>query len=153
MTIDKDGDIDLKDYQEGEPLTITQLRYAEKNSRVSDMIAGQMQDEIKMSVSPDQISDKLSQYHYLDSYKRYNWNADSPEKSLQKAQFRRLSGYMAGKVNNLDPTAINAINMDAEIDNGTVRRFLTAQVGSGKNSYVTERVEITNDELLRIPMS
>lgn len=29
-TIDKDGDIDLKDYQEGEPLTITQLRYAEK---------------------------------------------------------------------------------------------------------------------------
>lgn len=30
MTIDKDGDIDLKDYQEGEPLTITQLRYAEK---------------------------------------------------------------------------------------------------------------------------
>lgn len=47
MTIDKDGDIDLKDYQEGEPLTITQLRYAEKNSRVSDMIAGQMQDEIK----------------------------------------------------------------------------------------------------------
>lgn len=149
MTIDKDGDIDLKDYQEGEPLTITQLRYAEKNSRVSDMIAGQMQDEIKMSVSPDQISDKLSQYHYLDSYKRYNWNADSPEKSLQKAQFRRLSGYMAGKVNNLDPTAINAINMDAEIDNGTVRRFLTAQVGSGKNSYVTERVEITNDELLK----
>lgn len=148
MTIDKDGDIDLKDYQEGEPLTITQLRYADKNSRVSDMIAGQMQDEIKMSVSSDQISDKLSQYHYLDSYKRYNWNADSPEKSLQKAQFRRLSGYMAGKVNNLDPTAINAINMDAEIDNGTVRRFLTAQVGSGKNSYVTERVEITNDELL-----
>lgn len=149
MTIDKDGDIDLKDYQEGEPLTITQLRYAERNSRVSDMIAGQMQDEIKMSVSPDQISDKLSQYHYLDSYKRYNWNADSPEKSLQKAQFRRLSGYMAGKVNNLDPTAINAINMDAEIDNGTVRRFLTAQVGSGENSYVTERVEITNDELLK----
>lgn len=148
MTIDKDGDIDLKDYQEGEPLTITQLRYAERNSRVSDMIASQMQDEIKMSVSPDQISDKLSQYHYLDSYKRYNWNADSPEKSLQKAQFRRLSGYMAGKVDNLDPTAINAINMDAEIDNGTVRRFLTAQVGSGKNSYVTERVEITNDELL-----
>lgn len=149
MTIDKDGDIDLKDYREGEPLTITQLRYAEKNSRVSDMIAGQMQDEIKMSVSPDQISDKLSQYHYLDSYKRYNWNADSPEKSLQKAQFRRLSGYMAGKVNNLDPTAINAINMDAEIDNGTVRRFLTAQVGFGGNSYVTERVEITNDELLK----
>lgn len=149
MTIDKDGDIDLKDYQEGEPLTITQLRYAEKNSRVSDMIAGQMQDEIKMSVSPDQISDILSQYHYLDSYKRYNWNADSPEKSLQKAQFRRLSGYMAGKVNNLDPTAINTINMDAEIDNGTVRRFLTAQVGSGENSYVTERVEITNDELLK----
>lgn len=149
ITIDKDGDIDLKDYQEGEPLTITQLRYAKKNSRVSDMIAGQMQDEIKMSVSPDQISDKLSQYHYLDSYKRYNWNADSPEKSLQKAQFRRLSGYMAGKVNNLDPTAINAINMDAEIDNGTVRRFLTAQVGSRKNSYVTERVEITNDELLK----
>ena len=149
MTIDKDGDIDLKDYQEGEPLTITQLRYAEKNSRVSDMIAGQMQDEIKMSVSPDQISDKLSQYHYLDSYKRYNWNADSPEKSLQKAQFRRLSGYMAGKVKNLDPTAINAINMDAEIDNGTVRRFLTAQVGSDENSYVTERVEITNDELLK----
>lgn len=149
MTIDKDGDIDLKDYQEGEPLTITQLRYAERNSRVSDMIASQMQDEIKMSVSPDQISDKLSQYHYLDSYKRYNWNADSPEKSLQKAQFRRLSGYMAGKVNNLDPTAINAINMDAEIDNGTVRRFLTAQVGSGENSYVTERVEITNDELLK----
>ena len=149
MTIDKDGDIDLKDYQEGEPLTITQLRYAEKNSRVSDMIAGQMQDEIKMSVSPDQISDKLSQYHYLDSYKRYNWNADSPEKSLQKAQFRRLSGYMAGKVNNLDPTAINTINMDAEIDNGTVRRFLTAQVGSGRDSYVTERVEITNDELLK----
>lgn len=149
MTIDKDGDIDLKDYQEGEPLTITQLRYAEKNSRVSDMIAGQMQDEIKMSVSPDQISDKLSQSHYLDSHKRYNWNADSPEKSLQKAQFRRLSGYMAGKVNNLDPTAINAINMDAEIDNGTVRRFLTAQVGSGKKSYVTERVEITNDELLK----
>nr|UWF93174.1 MAG: hypothetical protein [Bacteriophage sp.] len=148
-TIDKDGDIDLKDYQEGEPLTITQLRYAERNSRVSDMIAGQMQDEIKMSVSPDQISDKLSQHHYLDSYKRYNWNADSPEKSLQKAQFRRLSGYMAGKVNNLDPTAINTINMDAEIDNGTVRRFLTAQVGSGKNSYVTERVEITNDELLK----
>lgn len=148
MTIDKDGDIDLKDYQEGEPLTITQLRYAKKNGRVSDMIAGQMQDEIKMSVSPDQISDKLSQHHYLDSYKRYNWNADSPEKSLQKAQFRRLSGYMAGKVNNLNPTAINAINMDAEIDNGTVRRFLTAQVGSGKNSYVTERVEITNDELL-----
>lgn len=30
MTIDKDGDIDLKDYQKGEPLTITQLRYAEK---------------------------------------------------------------------------------------------------------------------------
>lgn len=149
MTIDKDGDIDLKDYQEGEPLTITQLRYAERNSRVSYIIASQMQDEIKMSVSPDQISDKLSQYHYLDSYKRYNWNADSPEKSLQKAQFRRLSGYMAGKVNNLDPTAINAINMDAEIDNGTVRRFLTAQVGSGKNSYVTERVEITNDELLK----
>lgn len=149
MTIDKDGDIDLKDYQEGEPLTITQLRYAERNSRVSNMIAGQMQDEIKMSVSPDQISDKLSQYHYLDSYKRYNWNADSPEKSLQKAQFRRLSGYMAGKVNNLDPTAINAINMDAEIDNGTVRRFLTAQVGSGRNSYVIERVEITNDELLK----
>lgn len=149
MTIDKDGDIDLKDYQEGEPLTITQLRYAEKNSRVSDMIAGQMQDEIKMSVSPDQISDILSQYHYLDSYKRYNWNADSPEKSLLKAQFRRLSGYMAGKVNNLDPTAINTINMDAEIDNGTVRRFLTAQVGSGENSYVTERVEITNDELLK----
>ena len=149
MTIDKDGDIDLKDYQEGEPLTITQLRYAKRNSRVSDMIAGQMQDEIKMSVSSDQISDKLSQYHYLDSYKRYNWNANSPEKSLQKAQFRRLSGYMAGKVNNLDPTAINAINMDAEIDNGTVRRFLTAQVGSGKNSYVTERVEITNDELLK----
>lgn len=149
MTIDKDGDIDLKDYQEGEPLTITQLRYAEKNSRVSDMIAGQMQDEIKMSVSPDQISDILSQHHYLDSYKRYNWNADSPEKSLLKAQFRRLSGYMAGKVNNLDPTAINTINMDAEIDNGTVRRFLTAQVGSGENSYVTERVEITNDELLK----
>lgn len=149
MTIDKDGDIDLKDYQEGEPLTITQLRYAEKNSRVSDMIAGRMQDEIKMSVSPDQISDILSQYHYLDSYKRYNWNADSPEKSLQKAQFRRLSGYMAGKVNNLDPTAINTINMDAEIDNGTVRRYLTAQVGSGKNSHVTERVEITNDELLK----
>lgn len=148
MTVDKDGDIDLKDYQEGEPLTITQLRCAEKNSRVSDMIAGQMQDEIKMSVSPDQISDKLSQYHYLDSYKRYNWNADSPEKSLQKAQFRRLSGYMAGKVNNLDPTAINTINMDAEIDNGTVRRFLTAQVVSGENSYVTKRVEITNDELL-----
>lgn len=148
MTIDKDGDIDLKDYQEGEPLTITQLRYAEKNSGVSNMIAGQMQDEIKMSVSPDQISDKSSQYHYLDSYKRYNWNADSPEKSLQKAQFRRLSGYMAGKVNNLDPTAINTINMDAEIDNGTVRRFLTAQVGSGRNSYVTERVEITNGELL-----
>lgn len=152
MTIDKDGDIDLKDYQEGEPLTITQLRYAERNRRVSNMIAGQMQDEIKMSVSPDQISDKLSQCHYLDSYKRYNWNADSPEKSLQKAQFRRLSGYMAGKVNNLDPTAINAINMDAEIDNGTVRRFLTAQVGSGKNSYVTERVEITNDELLKAGM-
>lgn len=149
MTIDKDGDIDLKDYQEGEPLTITQLRYAEKNSRVSDMIADQMQDEIKMSVSPDQISDKLSQYHYLDSYKRYNWNADSPEKSLHKAQFRRLSGYMAGKVNNLDPTAINTINMDAKIDNGTIRRFLTAQVGSGENSYVTERVEITNDELLK----
>lgn len=149
VTIDKDGDIDIKDYVEGEPLTITQLRYVENNKRVSDMIASQMKDEINMAVSPDQVSDRLSQSHYLDSYRRYNWNADAPEKSLEKAQIRELSSIMAGKIEGLNPAAINTINMDTEIDNGVVRRFLTAQGGTGSNSFVTERVEVTNDELLK----
>lgn len=149
LTIDDDGEIDFKDPVEGEPLTITQLRYISKNGSSFDNVVDQMKSDIEMSTAEDQVSDRISHFKYLDSYLRYTWNADASKDDQEKAEIQALSGILAGKIKGLDPTAIKSIDMDTEIDDGVVRRYLTADVKVGDKINTTERVEVTDDEFKR----
>lgn len=149
LVIDENGEIDIKDPEEGEPVTITQLRRVRDRFPELKGVYDQMKDAIDISVSPDQVSDYLSHSKYLDSYLRYTWNADATKDDQEKAEIQALSGILAGKIKGLDPTAIKSIDMDTEIDDGVVRRYLTADVKVGDKINTTERVEVTDDEFKR----
>lgn len=149
ITIDKNGNAKIKEYKEGEPVTITQLRYMSDNIGVTASLVSGMADAVNISVSPSSVSDFVSKNHYLDSYQKRVWSSNAPSKSVENAQFRELSKMMGGKIAGLDPTAIHRIDMVSRYENGKINRYLVAQYGTGKNSGVTEEIAVSDDELRR----
>lgn len=149
VTVNKNGDIDIKEYAEGEPRSISYLRYLENNPTLADSLASNMAEDINMSIDTDMISDRLSHSYFNDSYLRYTWQKNAPQDSNMANQMRRLSAMMAGKIEGLNGTSINNIHMTSTVEDGKVRRFLTAEYGSGERSGITEPIEVTDDELIR----
>lgn len=147
LEVKENGYVKLKDYKEGEPLTISQLRYLDKNPEVSKAIATSIDSSIEASSTPDAVSEVLAQSHYLDSYKGFVWNADAPSGSVEKIQMERLESVIAGRVENLDPTSIKRITLNTEVDGSTVRRTLSAYAGTGKNATVIGSIEVSDSDL------
>lgn len=147
LEIGEGGNVKLKDYKQGEPLTITQLRYLNDNPEVSKEIATSLNESIKASSTPDAVSETLSQNHYIDSYKMYVWNAGAKTGSIEDIQMKGLESVLAGRIENLDPTSIKRISLNTEFDGGVVRRTLSAYAGTGKNAAVIGSIEVSDDDL------
>lgn len=147
LEIGEGGNVKLKDYKQGEPLTITQLRYLNDNPEVSKEIATSLNESIKASSTPDAVSETLSLNHHLDTYKEFVWNAGAPSGSIEKVQMERLGSVLAGKIENLDPTSIKRISLNTEFDGGVIRRTLSAYAGTGKNAAVIGSIEVSDDDL------
>lgn len=148
VEIKKGGYVGLKEKTGDEPITISQLRYLSNNLDVSDSIASSIGESVKEAISQEAISDKLSQSHFLDSYKKFTWQKGYPQDSDMANQFRALSAIVAGKTEGLNGASINNVHMSLEVDGGKIRRFLTSQYGSGEGARMTTPIEVTDAELM-----